>query len=56
MPKMYNPDTQETHDVDGPDVADHKREGWVVVGNRPESEYVGKTREELQADEPPETA
>jgi hypothetical protein len=48
---MYNPDTQETVEADGPDVQDNKDKGFVVVGNRPEAEYLGKTREELLADE-----
>lgn len=47
MPKMYNPDTQETVDVAGPEVQDRKAAGFVTVGNRPESEYVGKSRDEI---------
>lgn len=53
--KMYNPDTQETVDVPGRRVNDHKGNGFIVVGNRPESEYVGKTREELSTDDEEET-
>jgi hypothetical protein len=52
MPRMYNPDTQVTVDVDGADVGERKADGFVVVGNRPEAEYVGKTRDELLVDEP----
>lgn len=62
-PKMYNPDTQETVEVDGPDVQQRKAAGFVTVGNRPESEYLGKSRDELlddddeqQPDQPPETS
>lgn len=51
MPKMYNPDTQETVDVKGNEVKGRKAEGFVTVGNRPAAEYVGKTREELLADD-----
>lgn len=52
---MYNPDTQEVIDVDGREVRERKDAGFVAVGNRPESEYLGKTRDELLADEEPET-
>jgi hypothetical protein len=48
MPKMYNPDTQEVRDVRGPQVRSAKNEGFLVVGNRPEEEYLGKSREELR--------
>ncbi len=51
MPKMYNPDTQEVRDVDGPDVREHKDQGFLVVGNRPAEEYVGKSRDEIHADD-----
>jgi hypothetical protein len=51
MPKVYNPDTQETRDVSGREVKGAKDEGFVVVGNRPEAEYLGKSREELLADD-----
>jgi hypothetical protein len=51
MPKVYNPDTQETRDVPGRGVQQAKQDGFLVVGNRPEDEYLGKTREELEADE-----
>jgi len=51
MPKVYNPDTQEVKDVRGPDVKQAKADGFVVVGNRPEGEFLGKTREELLADD-----
>ena len=51
MPKVYNPDTQEVKDVRGPDVRQAKADGFVVVGNRPEEEFLGKTREELLADD-----
>lgn len=39
MPKMHNPETGETRDVEGPNVNEMKRAGWVVVGERPEDEY-----------------
>lgn len=51
MPKMYNPDTQETVDVKGKEVQQRKADGFVTVGNRPADEYEGKTREELTADD-----
>jgi hypothetical protein len=51
VPKVYNPDTQETRDVSGREVQQAKADGFVVVGNRPEAEYLGKTREELLADD-----
>jgi hypothetical protein len=51
MPKMYNPDTQETVDVHGKEVKERKSAGFLSVGNRPEAEYLGKTREELLADD-----
>lgn len=47
MPKLYNPDTQQTVDVAGQAVQQHKDQGYVVVGNRPAEEYEGKSREEL---------
>jgi hypothetical protein len=47
-PKMYNPDTEEVRQVRGPEVKEAKEEGFVVVGNRPQEEYLGKTREELE--------
>lgn len=51
MPKVYNPDTQEVREVRGPGVKQAKADGFVVVGNRPEGEFLGKTREELLADD-----
>lgn len=60
MPKMYNPDTQEIIDVDGLAVQERKSAGFVTVGNRPEAEFLGKSRDELTGDdgneESPETA
>jgi hypothetical protein len=47
MPKMYHPERQETHEVDGPDVREHKADGWIVVGERPPSEYVGLPRDQI---------
>jgi hypothetical protein len=51
MPKVYNPDTQETRDVPGRQIQQAKQDGFVVVGNRPEAEYLGKTRDELLDDD-----
>lgn len=51
MPKMYNPDTQDVVEVHGRDVQLNLNAGYVVVGNRPEGEYLGKTREEIYGDE-----
>jgi hypothetical protein len=51
MPKMYNPDTQETVEVPGPEVKDRRAAGFLSVGERPEEEYVGKSREELTEEE-----
>jgi hypothetical protein len=50
MPKMYNPDTQEIVDADGREVQDRRAAGFVPVGNRPEAEYLGRSRDELQDD------
>jgi hypothetical protein len=47
VPKMYNPDTGEAVEVDGPQVRAHKSSGFVTVGNRPENEYLGLSRDEL---------
>jgi len=59
MPKMYNPDTQEVADVHGNEVQGKRAAGFLPVGNRPEAEYMSKTREELTDDddevETPET-
>jgi hypothetical protein len=51
MPKMINPDTQEVVEVGGQEVKSRKAAGFVTVGNRPEAEYLGKTREELRDDD-----
>ena len=52
MPKMYNPDTQEIEDVKGGQAKKAlKDSGFLNVGNRPEAEYVGKTREEIRAED-----
>lgn len=51
MPRMYNPDTQDVVEVQGRDVQLNLNAGYVVVGNRPEREYLGKTREEIYGDE-----
>lgn len=51
MPKLYNPDTQEVRDATGREVQDAKAEGFIVVGNRPEAEYMGKSRDELLDDD-----
>lgn len=51
MPKMYNPDTRDVVEVQGRDVQLNLNAGYVVVGNRPEGEYLGKTREEIYGDE-----
>lgn len=49
--KMYHPDTQDTKEVADHDVADHQSQGYVTVGDRPESDYLGKAREDLDGGE-----
>ena len=55
MPKVYNPDTQDAKDVSGNEVKQAKDDGYIVVGQRPESEWRGKTREELKDDDDVDT-
>lgn len=51
MPKVYNPDTQEVRDAKGNEVSDLKSQGFMTVGNRPEAEYMGLSREEIGDDD-----
>lgn len=47
MTRLYNPDIQKVVDATGREVLSLRTTGWVVVGERPEDEYLGKTRDQL---------
>lgn len=49
--KLYNPETQQVVDVRGPEVRVYRDQGFLPVGNRPPEEYIGISRDELQADD-----
>ena len=44
---MFNPELQEVVDVAGPDVKDYRALGYMPIGNRPEEEFLCKSRAEL---------
>lgn len=51
MTRLYNPDIGEVVEAEGRAVKVFKEAGYIVVGNRPEAEYRGRTRAEILADD-----